>query len=60
MVAGTNVLGAGFVLIAGWRPLGTALWFLGVALLGWALTLVGMGRFLLRPAPRSVLRRAAS
>src|SRR5262245_26325373 len=32
MVAGTNVLGAGFVLIAGWRPLGTVLWFLGIAL----------------------------
>lgn len=32
MVAGTNVLGAGFVLIAGWRSVGTGLWLLGIAL----------------------------
>jgi tellurite resistance protein TehA-like permease len=32
IVAGTNVLGAGFVLIAGWRPLGIVLWFLGIVL----------------------------
>jgi tellurite resistance protein TehA-like permease len=32
MVAATNVLGAGFVLIAGWRPLGLVLWVLGVVL----------------------------
>jgi tellurite resistance protein TehA-like permease len=31
-----------------------------VAPLAWAVTLVGMGRFLLRPAVGSVLRRAAS
>lgn len=34
MVAGTNVLGSGFVLIAGWRVVGLALWSLGAAL--WA------------------------
>jgi tellurite resistance protein TehA-like permease len=39
-----------------WVPKG----FLAIALLAWALTLVGMGRFLLRPAVGSVLRRAAS
>jgi tellurite resistance protein TehA-like permease len=32
MVAGTEVLGSGFVLIAGWRPVATALWVLGIAL----------------------------
>ena len=32
MVAGTNVLGAGFILIAGWRPVGIVLWFIGIAL----------------------------
>jgi tellurite resistance protein TehA-like permease len=32
MVAGTNVLGAGFVVIAGWRPVGLALWWVGLAL----------------------------
>jgi tellurite resistance protein TehA-like permease len=32
MVAGTNVLGAGFVVIAGWRPVGIALWSLGLVL----------------------------
>jgi tellurite resistance protein TehA-like permease len=32
MVAGTNVLGAGFVLIAGWRPVGLAMWILGIIL----------------------------
>jgi tellurite resistance protein TehA-like permease len=32
IVAGTNVLGAGFVLIAGWRVPGTVLWLLGIAL----------------------------
>jgi tellurite resistance protein TehA-like permease len=39
-----------------WAPKG----FLAVALVAWALTLVGMGRLLLRPALGSVLRRAAS
>ena len=34
MVAGTNVLGAGFVVIAGWRLVGVVLWMLGVVL--WA------------------------
>jgi tellurite resistance protein TehA-like permease len=34
MVAGTNVLGSGFVLILGWRTAGLALWVLGLAL--WA------------------------
>jgi hypothetical protein len=32
MVAGTEVLGSGFVLIAGWRPVATTLWALGIAL----------------------------
>jgi tellurite resistance protein TehA-like permease len=32
MVAGTNVLGACFVQIAGWRLLGEVLWLLGIAL----------------------------
>jgi tellurite resistance protein TehA-like permease len=32
VVAGTNVLGAGFVLIAGWRPIGIVLWSLGIVL----------------------------
>ncbi len=31
-VAGTNVLGAGFVSIAGWRSMGLALWVLGAIL----------------------------
>jgi tellurite resistance protein TehA-like permease len=34
MVAGTEVLGSGFVLILGWRTAGLALWVLGLAL--WA------------------------
>jgi tellurite resistance protein TehA-like permease len=46
-------LGFGFL---GWVPKG----FLGVALLAWALTLIGMGRLVLRPALGSVLRRAPS
>jgi tellurite resistance protein TehA-like permease len=32
IVAGTEVLGSGFVVIAGWRPLAMVLWFLGIAL----------------------------
>lgn len=32
MVAGTNVLGSGFVVIAGWRGVGLALWILGLVL----------------------------
>ncbi|HZD73004.1 MAG TPA: tellurite resistance/C4-dicarboxylate transporter family protein [Actinomycetota bacterium] len=32
MVAGTNVLGSGFVVIAGWRTVGIVLWILGIAL----------------------------
>jgi tellurite resistance protein TehA-like permease len=32
IVAGTNVLGTGFVLIAAWHLLGTMLWFLGIVL----------------------------
>jgi tellurite resistance protein TehA-like permease len=35
IVAGTNVLGAGFVLIAEWRTVGLSLWLCGIAL--WAL-----------------------
>jgi hypothetical protein len=32
MVAGTNVLGSGFVLIAGWRTVGLVLWVLAALL----------------------------
>lgn len=44
------VLGLGFL---DWLPKG----FLGVALLAWALTLVGLGRFVLGPAISAVRRR---
>jgi hypothetical protein len=43
MVAGTNVLGSGFVLIAGWRTVGLVLWVLWVLWVLAALLAAGSG-----------------
>jgi Voltage-dependent anion channel len=51
MVAGTNVLGSGLVLIAGWSGVGFGLWILGIVLWTTLFYAVTPVRAILRPPP---------